>query len=144
MATRRLLREADRIERDFREVFLPRFIEESRLMGAVDFEKLSTADLVAEVKRLHDRFVFDTHVAVDVVNIAAGFYLSRARQVLSADGMDSITLNYAAENYSYYTLSLFPVTSSQYNKQAADYSMQNGMNLVKNLVQGVRLTQLTG
>ena len=72
--SRRLLRTADRIERDFREHFLPQFIDETRLLNVVDFEKLSTEDLVAEIKRLHDRFVFDTHVAVDVVNIAAGFY----------------------------------------------------------------------
>ena len=50
----------------------------------VDFEKLSTVELIAEIKRLHDRFVYDTHVAVDVVNIAAGFYLDRARKPPSA------------------------------------------------------------
>lgn len=70
---------------------------------------------------------------------ASSWFLNK---ILSADGMDSITLSYAAETYSYYTLSMFPVTSSQYNKLAADYSMQNGMNLVKNLVQGVRLSQV--
>ena len=78
LASRRLLRTADRIERDFREHFLPQFIDETRLLNVVDFEKLSTVDLIAEIKRLHDRFVFDTHVAVDVVNIAAGV-LSRPR-----------------------------------------------------------------
>jgi phosphohistidine swiveling domain-containing protein len=87
-ASRRLLRTADRIERDFREDFLPRFIDETRMLNVVDFEKLSTADLLAEIKRLHDRFVFDTHVAVDVVNIAAWFYLDRARKLLSADAID--------------------------------------------------------
>ena len=88
LASRRLLRTADRIERDFREHFLPQFIDETRLLNVVDFEKLSTADLIAEIERLHDRFVFDTHVAVDVVNIAAAFYLDRARKVLSADAID--------------------------------------------------------
>src|SRR6185503_5825401 len=72
MAARRLRRDADRIERDFREGFLPRFAEETRLLGVVDFEKLSTVELIAEIKRLYDRFVFDTHVSVDVINIAAG------------------------------------------------------------------------
>ena len=81
-----MLRDADRIERDFREDFLPQFIDETRLLNVVDFEKLSTAELIAEIKRLHDRFVFDTHVAVDVVNIAAGFYLDRARKALWSDG----------------------------------------------------------
>ncbi len=89
LATRRLLRDADRIERDFREGFLPEFIGESRLLNVVDFEKLSTADLVAEIKRLFERFVYDTHVAVDVVNIAAWFYLARAQKALWSDGADA-------------------------------------------------------
>ena len=92
LASRRLLRTADRIERDFREQFLPRFLDETRILNVVDFEKLATADLIAEIKRLHDRFVFDTHVAVDVVNIAAGFYLDRARKLLSADAIDPSSL----------------------------------------------------
>ena len=92
VASRRLLRTADRIEKDFRENFLPQFIDETRLLNVVDFEKLSTAELIAEIKRLHDRFVFDTHVAVDVVNIAAGFFLDRARSVLSADAIDPSSL----------------------------------------------------
>ncbi|MEI8150259.1 MAG: PEP/pyruvate-binding domain-containing protein [Hyphomicrobiales bacterium] len=92
LASRRLLRTACRIESDFRECFLPRFIDETRLLNVVDFDKLSTPDLIAEVRRLHDRFVFDTHVAVDVVNIAAGFYLDRARRTLSRDVIDPSSL----------------------------------------------------
>jgi phosphohistidine swiveling domain-containing protein len=92
LATRRLLRDADRIERDFREGFLPRFSDETRLLNVVDFEKLPTVELIAEIKRLYDRFVFDTHVSVDTINIAAGFYLERARKVLSADAIDPSSL----------------------------------------------------
>jgi phosphohistidine swiveling domain-containing protein len=100
LATRRLLRTADAIEKDFREHFLPQFLDESRVMHAVDFERLPTAELVAEVKRLYERFVSDTHVAVDVVNIAAGFYLERARSVLSAGGIDpSSVLGHIPETY---------------------------------------------
>ena len=92
MAARRLLRAADRVERDFREGFLPHFTDEVRLLNVADFEKLPTAELVAEIKRLHDRFIFETHAAVDVVNIAAGFYLERARKMLSSDGIDPSSL----------------------------------------------------
>ena len=92
LAARRLLRDAERIERDFRENFLPQFAGEMRLLNVVDFEKLTTAELIAEIKRLHDRFVHDTHVTVDVINIAANFYLDRARQVLRADGVDPSAL----------------------------------------------------
>ena len=88
LAARRLLRIADNIERDFREGFLPQFLGDTRLLSVVDFEKLPTAELIAEIKRLHDRFVYDTHVAVDTINIAASFYLERARQAVRADGVD--------------------------------------------------------
>jgi rhodanese-related sulfurtransferase/membrane protein insertase Oxa1/YidC/SpoIIIJ/phosphohistidine swiveling domain-containing protein len=88
LAARRLVRTADRIEHDFRDVFLPQFFDESRITTVADFDPLSTPELIAEIRRLHDRFVYDTHVAVDVVNIAAGFYLDRARRALSADAVD--------------------------------------------------------
>jgi phosphohistidine swiveling domain-containing protein len=92
LASRRLLRDADRIERDFRDEFLPQLLSETRLLNVADFEKLPTAELVAEIKRLHDRFVYDTHVGVDVINIAAGFYLERARQALRANNVDASAL----------------------------------------------------
>jgi rhodanese-related sulfurtransferase/membrane protein insertase Oxa1/YidC/SpoIIIJ/phosphohistidine swiveling domain-containing protein len=92
LASRRLLRDADKIERDFRDNFLPQFLSETRLLNVADFEKLPTAELIAEIKRLHDRFVYDTHVAVDVINITAGFYLERARQTLRAHHVDASSL----------------------------------------------------
>jgi rifampicin phosphotransferase len=91
-ASRRLMRDAARIEGDIRERFLPELADELRLLNVADFEQLPAAELVAEIKRLHNRFVFETHVTVDVVNIAAGFYLDRARRVLSADAIDPSSL----------------------------------------------------
>src|SRR5581483_8044799 len=46
---------------------------------------------------------------------ASSWFLNK---IVSADGMDSITLSYQTENYSYYTLSTFPVLSSNYNQIA--------------------------
>jgi rhodanese-related sulfurtransferase/phosphohistidine swiveling domain-containing protein len=88
LAAWRLLRDADRFERAFREEFLPPFLRESRLAAAIDFDKLTRTELVAEIGRRHDRFVKETHVEVDVINVAAGFYLERARQALSAAGFN--------------------------------------------------------
>jgi hypothetical protein len=70
---------------------------------------------------------------------ASSWFLNK---IVSADGVDSITLSYQQENYSYYTLSTFPVLNTNYNQLSADYTLQNGMNVVKNLVQGVRLSQV--
>ena len=92
LAVRRLLRDADRIERDFRESFLPQFLGEARLQTVADFEKLTTEELVAEISRLRDRFVHDTHVAVDVVNIVASVYIDRARSALTAASIEPSSL----------------------------------------------------
>ena len=88
LAGRRLLRKADQIEREFREHFLPDFLGEVRLQTVADFEKLPTEDLVAEIVRMHDRFVRDTHVSVDVINIAASIYTDAARRALSAANIE--------------------------------------------------------
>lgn len=92
LASRRLLRDADQIERDFRESFLPQFLGEVRMQAIADFEKLSTEDLIAEIARLRDRFVHDTHVAVDIINIAASVYTDAARRALASAKVEPSTL----------------------------------------------------
>jgi rifampicin phosphotransferase len=88
IAARRLMRRAERIECAFREDFLPHFLGEIRLAEAVDFDRLSAAELVEEIGRLRERFVHRTHVEIDAINIAAAFYLDRARSALSTAGLD--------------------------------------------------------
>jgi rhodanese-related sulfurtransferase/phosphohistidine swiveling domain-containing protein len=90
-AARRLARHAGDIERHFREIFLPKFLGDVRIVEAVDFDKLSTPDLFDAVRRLHDKFVYETHVEVDVVNVAANVYLTQARELLARHGLDPST-----------------------------------------------------
>jgi rifampicin phosphotransferase len=87
-ASRRLARSADQIERDFREAFLPRFLAEARLAQTIDFARLPTPDLFDALEHMYDKFVHETHVEVDVVNIAARFYLSQAREALAQHRLD--------------------------------------------------------
>ncbi|HEV3325691.1 MAG TPA: hypothetical protein VG052_08790, partial [Puia sp.] len=72
---------------------------------------------------------------------ASSWFLNK---ILSVDGMDSITLNYQSENYSYYTLSMQPVVNQDYYPQEAPGypPLSNGLDVVKELVQGVRLSQI--
>ena len=69
-------------------------------------------------------------------NIISSWYLNK---ITSADGMFPITFTYTAENYGFFTLSMFPVdgvlTSSTSNTK--------GYELIKNIVQGVRLNTIT-
>ncbi len=59
-------------------------------------------------------------------------------KIVSADGMDSITLTYANEQFSEYSLSMFPIStltgSLNVNPAAGGYG------LIKTFIQGVRLT----
>jgi YD repeat-containing protein len=63
-------------------------------------------------------------------------------KIVSADGMDSINLSYQQENYSFYTISTNPVTNNLYNTGGGNYTV-TGYNVVKNFVNGVRLSQIT-
>lgn len=57
-------------------------------------------------------------------------------KITSVDDLFSISLTYAAENYSYYTISTFPVLYNQ------TQSSTPGYKAVKNIVKGVRLSQI--
>ncbi len=92
LAARKLVRSAGKIEKEFREEILPRIVSGNRILGAVDFEKLSASELISEIGRLRENFVHDTHVDVDVVNIAARFYLDSARKALKSAGVDASAL----------------------------------------------------
>ena len=59
-------------------------------------------------------------------------------KIVSADGTDSITFSYAQEQYSEYSLSMFPI--SNYVTSGAINPMAGGYGLIKNFIQGVRLT----
>ena len=62
-------------------------------------------------------------------------------KIISSDGTDSINLLYTSEHYSYYTVSIFPISNIQY-PGVLDPS-RNSYNLVKNFVQGARLTSIS-
>lgn len=88
LALRRLNNSADKIEREFREEFLPVYSREIALREAIDFDRLATPDLVAALKQVHDDFVHRTHVEVDIINVAASFYFERAKKLLTEHGLD--------------------------------------------------------
>jgi rifampicin phosphotransferase len=88
-AIRRLRKDATRIERNFRDDVLPNFLSEMRVLEAVDFDRMSSADLLDVMNRIWLNFTRSTHVTIDVINVAAQFFMQDARKVLSAAGLDS-------------------------------------------------------
>lgn len=67
---------------------------------------------------------------------ASSWFLNK---IISADGTDSITLQYQTESYGYYTLSFSQVLSGNY---VPTDGTKIGVSLVKNFVSGVRLSQI--
>jgi phosphohistidine swiveling domain-containing protein len=55
---------------------------------AVDFDRLSTADLLRTIARIRDNYVGSTSVAASVINIAADFYLRQAKERLIAANLE--------------------------------------------------------
>ena len=90
LASFRLAREAERIEAQFREDFLPAYLEAIGLEEAIDLHRLETSELFRLYRRLRDRFVKQDYVQAEIINLAAGFYLKQAEQGLSRRGLSVV------------------------------------------------------
>ena len=88
LALRNLEKSAIKIENQFRETFLPEFEARMALLGAVDFDRMSEDDLLTTLDRLVSSFVCETHVEVDVINIAAQLFVQRTLGELTAANLD--------------------------------------------------------
>jgi rifampicin phosphotransferase len=88
LAVWRMGRIADKIKSDFNDAFLPAFAREMAVQEAIDFDKLPTDDLLDAVARIRASYMGATCVAASVVNIAADYYLRRAREKLTAAGIE--------------------------------------------------------
>lgn len=79
--------------------------------------------------------------------VYSSWYLTK---IESADGMFSINFSYQQENYSYYTISMYPIDpNKQPDAQSAYIDPWTALfdnteyQLVKNFIEGVRLSQIT-
>ncbi|MDE3234529.1 MAG: RHS repeat protein [Bacteroidota bacterium] len=66
----------------------------------------------------------------------SSWYLNK---IISADGVDSILFNYQQENMGTYTLAFSPVLNSNYYPNDPT---KNGINAIKNIINGVRLSSI--
>lgn len=79
--------------------------------------------------------------------VISSWYLSK---IESADRLDFIKLNYVAENYSHYTISMFPVSSNNtrmnWSGSTSDLDpaplQPYEYSLIKNVINGVRLSEI--
>ncbi len=88
VASFRLSRSADRLERSFREEFLPRFLRGIRLREALDLSRLGFEELLELCSEVRRSFVRETYVQAEIVNVAAEFYFKVALRELAKRGLD--------------------------------------------------------
>jgi len=88
LAAFRLARGAERIERRFREEFLPDFLRSSRLDQALDLGRLSQAELTELHRERRQRFVRETYLQAELVNVAADILFKTAVRTLEKHGLD--------------------------------------------------------
>ena len=88
LASFRLARAPAALEREFREEFLPRFLEEVRFREALEPSRLLLPELLSLFKEWTQRFVTETYVYAEKINLAADFYLKVAKKELEKRGLD--------------------------------------------------------
>ena len=84
----RLNRAADRIAASFRDDFLDTFAARMAVLEAAEFKHMPTEQLLNTLREVRTNFVTASYAQVEVINIAAGFYLQEARQILDRLGQD--------------------------------------------------------
>ncbi len=87
VASFRLSRAAETLEQNFRENFLPAYLSDLRILEAMDCRRLPTADLIDLLDDTCDRYFYESHVQVDIINITADFYMRAAERALSKRGL---------------------------------------------------------
>lgn len=85
-ATFRLSRAADAIEKQFMEEFLPGYLKEIRMREAVDFRRLPVEELAPLFRKTMDRFITEVYLQAELVNVAAEYYTSTAKNELERRG----------------------------------------------------------
>jgi rhodanese-related sulfurtransferase/phosphohistidine swiveling domain-containing protein/membrane protein insertase Oxa1/YidC/SpoIIIJ len=85
----RLGARAPAIEESFVDGFLPEFERAARWRAKVDLAQMSTADLQEFCRETRERFVRETYVEAEVLNLAAHAHVSSAQRRLAAARLDA-------------------------------------------------------
>ncbi len=86
LAAFQLARAAEKIEQEFKEEFLPTFLQRVSIEKAIDFKRLSLNELVQLCKEWVNRFITQTYLQAEIINIAAEYYTQMAKQELEKHG----------------------------------------------------------
>lgn len=78
----RIARNAEAIERQFRESFLPDFEQEMRVLEAVDPSRLDTPSLLRLLRETVDRFAESHYAEAHIINVVSERYVNQATRTL--------------------------------------------------------------
>ena len=82
LATFQLTRDAWKLKRQFLDGFLPGYLQELKIREAIDLSRLETSDLLELFSQWKESLCTRTHVQVEIINIAAEFYMRSAERAL--------------------------------------------------------------
>lgn len=82
LASFQLTRDAWKLKRQFLEGFLPGYLQELKIREAIDLSRLETSDLLELFSQWKESLCTCTHVQVEIINIAAEFYMRAAERAL--------------------------------------------------------------
>ncbi len=85
----RLAKDKGKIADNYSKNILPEFNDEISLLESANFDLLTEADLMRLFARQWQNFIQITHVEVEVINIAASFFVEKATSELKNAGIDA-------------------------------------------------------
>lgn len=88
-AAKRLAKDKGKIADNYNQNILPEFCEKIPLLESANFDLLTEADLMRLLARQWQNFIQITHVEVEVINIAASFFVENAASQLKDAGIDA-------------------------------------------------------
>jgi phosphohistidine swiveling domain-containing protein len=107
IATFQLSRAAEQLEHDFTHGYLPALMRDLLPREAMDLSVLATPDLVTLFEDTCDRYVRDSHVQVDIINIAADFFVKSAERQFHKKGVSASSyLGHGAKTIVHQAMSL--------------------------------------
>ncbi len=99
-AVKRLEGAGEAVEQDFRLEFLPEFQRKIQYWEALDFDRLDRAALQAQLAELHFEFLHWTHVEIEMINIAASYFVDQARTACEAHDLSAQDMLGGATSFS--------------------------------------------
>lgn len=90
LAVRRVRKSAARLAADLEAHWAPEVTAHARLLDAADYQRLSLDRLVTLIGEMRQRFVMQTYVDAEMINIAAQIFADDMRQAFEAEGRDPL------------------------------------------------------